>query len=142
MALNPKVAATYRKGMLDGAVNIKTDSNSGKLKIYSGTQPTDGDTAIGAQVLLATLVMNATAFSAPSGTASTIQTLTAGAITSDTNAAATGTAVWFRLTKSDSTTLIMDGTVGTSGCDLTINSTAITSGATVSASAMTINLAV
>ncbi len=142
MALNPKVAATYRKGMLDGAVNIKTDANSGKLKIYSGAQPTDGDTAIGAQVLLATLVMNATAFAAPSGTASTIQTLTANAVTSDTNAAATGTAAWFRLTKSDGTTLIMDGTVGISGCDLTINSVSITIATTVSCSAMTISLAV
>ena len=142
MATNPKVAATYRKGMLDGAVSIKTDANSGKLKIYSGSQPTDGDTAVGAQTLLATLTMNATAFTGPSGTASTIQTLTANAITSDTNAAATGTAAWFRLQKSDGTTNIMDGTVGTSSSDLTINSTSITIATTVAASSMTISLAV
>lgn len=142
MANNPKVAATYRKSQLDGATSIKTDANSGKLKIYSGSQPTDADTAIGAQVLLATLVMNATAFSAPSGTASTIQTLTAGAITSDTNAAATNTAAWFRLQKSDGSTNILDGTVGTASCDMNLNTTAIVSGATVACSAFTINLAV
>jgi len=142
LANNPKVAATYRKAMLDGAVSIKTDANSGKFKIYSGSQPADADTAIGAQVLLATLVMNATAFTGPSGTVSTIQTLTAGAITSDTNAAATGTAAWFRLQKSDGTTNIMDGTVGTAGTDAIINSTSVVAATTVACSAMTISLAV
>ena len=33
--------------------------NTGYLKIYSGTQPTDANTAIGAQVLLSTLTFAA-----------------------------------------------------------------------------------
>lgn len=139
MPNNIHVAAAYNKGMLDGTANIKTDSNSGKLRIYDGTQPTDGDTALGAQNLLAELTMNATAFSGPSGTVSTNQVLTAGAITNAT-AALTGTAAWFRLLKSDGTTKIMDGSVGTSGCDLNLNTTSIVSGVTVAVSSLTITL--
>lgn len=140
MASNIHVSATHRKGMLDGTVNIKTDANSGKLRIYNGTQPADADVAVSTQTLLAELTMNATAFSGPSGTASTDQTLTAGAITSDTAADATGTASWFRLLKSDGTTVILDGSVGTSGCDLNLNSTSISSGTTVAVSSMTLTL--
>lgn len=61
--------------------------NSGKLELYTGTQPTDANTAIGAQVLLVTLTLNATAFGTPvaSGSAgSKVVTATAGSITSGT----------------------------------------------------------
>lgn len=139
MASNIHVAAAYNKGMLDGAVNIKTDSNSGKLRIYDGSQPADGDVAITTQTMLAELTMNATAFTGPAGTASANQTLTANAITSAT-AAATGTATWFRLLKSDGTTKILDGSVGTSASDINLNTTSITSGGTVSVTSLTITL--
>jgi hypothetical protein len=114
--------------------------NSGKLELYTGTQPTDANTAIGAQVLLVTLTLNATAFGTPvaSGSAgSKVVTATAGSITSGT-AVATGTATWFRCFKSDGTTVLFDGSVGTSGCDLNLNTTAIVSGGTVAATALTI----
>lgn len=140
MASNIHVAAAYRKGMLDGSANIKTDANSGVLNIYSGTQPADGDAALSGNTLLASLTMNATAFSAPSGTASTDQTLTANAINSDTSADNTGTATFFRLFKSDGTTKILDGSVGTSGADLNLNSTSISSGTTVAVTSMTLTL--
>lgn len=139
MANNPHVAAAYNKGMLDGTANIKADANSGVLKIYDQTQPADGDTAVSTQNLLATLTMNATAFTGPSGTASSNQVLTANAITNAT-ASATGTASWFRLLKSDGTTKILDGSVGTSGCDINLNTTSITSGGTVSVTSFTITL--
>jgi hypothetical protein len=140
MASNIHVAAAYRKGMLDGTANIKTDANSGVLNIYSGTQPVDGDTALSGNTLLASLTMNATAFTGPSGTASTDQTLTAGAITSDSSADATGTATFFRLFKSDGTTKILDGSVGTSGSDLNLNTTSIVSAGTVAVTSLTLTL--
>lgn len=124
MALNPKFS--------NAGVNNKADSmlallNSGFLRIYDGTQPTTADTAIGAQVLLAELVFNATAFGASAaGVAS------ANAITQDSSANATGTATWFRALKSDGTTVIFDGSVGTSGANLNLNSVAIQIGAAVS----------
>jgi hypothetical protein len=140
MASNVHVAAAYRKGMLDGSVNIKTDANSGVLNIYSGTQPADGDAALSGNTLLASLTMNATAFSVSSGTASTDQTLTANAINSDTSADATGTATFFRLFKSDGTTKITDGSAGTSGTDLVLNSASLVSGTTVAVSSMVLTL--
>ncbi len=145
MASNIHISAATRKGMMDGTLSIITQANSGKLTIWSGTQPTDGDTAVGAQVNLANLVMNATSFTGPSGTASTDQVLTAGAITSDTNAAATNTATWFRLYKSDHTTgdtgtRIMDGSVGTASADCNLNSVSIVAATTVAVTAMTLTL--
>ena len=101
--------------------------NTGYLKIYSGTQPTDANTAIGAQVLLSTLTFAGTAFITPavaSGSApNKIVTATANAIGSDTNAVGGATATWFRAYKSDNTTPVMDGSVGTSGADLNLNTT-------------------
>lgn len=107
--------------------------NNGYLRIYDGTQPTNADTAVGAQVLLAELRFSATAFASyTNGVA------TANAITSDSSANATGTATWFRALGSDGTTVVYDGNVGTSGADLNLNTTSIVSGATVSVSALTL----
>lgn len=103
--------------------------NTGYLRIYSGSQPANADTALGAQVLLATLRFNATAFPA-----STNGVLTANAITSDTNAVAGGTASFFRAFKSDGTTVLMDGTVGTSAANMILPTTTISAGQTVSCS--------
>lgn len=125
--------------MLD---SITSSAASGKLRIYSGSQPADADASIGAATLLAELTMNATAFGSATSTASTNSVLTANAITQDSSADATGTAAWFRLWQSNGTTPILDGTVGTSGTDLIINSTAISAGAAVSASSLTLTLAV
>jgi hypothetical protein len=132
MALNPKTAVARRNAAID---NVTGNLNSGFLRIYDGTQPTDADTAIGAQVLLAELTFGGTAFAAASaGSAS------ANAITSDTSANATGTATWFRCTNSGGTA-VFDGTVGTATSNLILNSVAISSGATVACSAFTVTMA-
>lgn len=133
MALNPKTTVARRNAMLD---NCLANANSGKLRIYDGTQATDADTAVGAQVLLAELTMNATAFAAASAGSAA-----ANAITSDSTADATGTATWFRLLKSDGTTAIMDGSVGTSGANLNLNSTAIQAGAAVAVTSFSVTMA-
>jgi len=57
--------------------------------------------------------------------------LTFNAITQDSNANNSGTASWFRALKSDGSTVMLDGTVGTSGCDLNIATTSIVAGAIV-----------
>jgi hypothetical protein len=106
--------------------------NSGYIKLYSTPQPTDADTAIGAQVLLATLRFGATAFGAASGGVAT-----ANAITPDTNAAATGTVAFVRILKSDNSTKVLDGSAGTSGCDFNFATTSIVAAATVSLTSMT-----
>lgn len=133
MALNPKTAVAMRNAALDA---VLANANSGKLRIYDGTQPTDADTAVGAQVLLAELTMNAAAFAAASGGSAT-----ANAITNDSSANATGTATWFRLLKSDGTTAIMDGSVGTSGANLNLGTVSIVAAAVVSVTSFTVTMA-
>lgn len=130
MSLNPKLAVARRNEALDALLN---NANSGFLRIYDGAQPTDADTAIGAQALLAELTMNATAFAAASGGAAS-----ANAITQDASANASGTATWFRLVESGGSNVVMDGSVGTSGANLNLNSVAISSGAAVSVTSFTV----
>ena len=104
---------------------------SGFLDIYDGTQPTNPDTALGAQNLLAHLALTADAFAdAVSGVS------TANAITEDASANASGTATWFSLTTSAGTR-ILDGTVGTSDANLILVTTAIVATQPVEVTALT-----
>ena len=132
MATNPKYSNTCVNAEAD-AVGAALDN--GYIRIYDGAQPTDADTAVGAQVLLAELRFGADAF--PAAVAGL---LTANAITSDTSANATGTASWARILASNGTTVYFDGTVGTASANVIINSTAISSGATVSCSSLTLQV--
>lgn len=120
--------------MADAGVNAEADAlaallNSGYLRIYDGTQPATADTAVSTQVLLAELRFGATAFGASSA-----GVITANAISDDTDANNTGTATWFRALKSDGTTSVLDGNVGTSASNLVISTTSIIQHATVSVS--------
>lgn len=108
--------------------------NNGFLKIYSGAQPSVNGAVTG--TLLATLTFGATAFGTATASGGTV-TATANAITSGI-AAATGTAGYFALVKSDGTTVVATGTVGTSGANLNGPSTSITSGSNVSCSSFQI----
>lgn len=132
MASNLNYPDALRNAMLD-AITTRAGT-SALLRIYDGSQPTDADTAVGAQVLLAELTCNASAFAA----AASDGVLTANAITSDSSANATGTAAWFRLLASNGTTVVMDGTVGTSSADLILNTTAIVEGGPVAVSSLVI----
>jgi hypothetical protein len=106
---------SIRNAMLD---TITTRAGaSALLRIYSGTRPATGGTAT---TLLAQLTCNATF--APAASAGV---LTLNAITQDSSADATGTATWFRIVKSDGTTFVLDGDVGTSGSDLNLVTTSI-----------------
>ncbi len=129
MANNLKISTT--------AVNAQADAlsdllDNGYLRIYDGSKPANANTAITSQVLLAELRFNATASPAASG-----GVLTMNSITQDSSANNTGTATWFRALKSDGSTVVFDGSVGTSGCDLNLGSTSITSGASVAVASMT-----
>jgi hypothetical protein len=111
--------------------------NSGFLEIWSGSQPATPDVApTGGNVLLATLNLSATAFTASSG-----GTKTANAITSGT-AAATGTATWFRAYDSNGTTAVIDGSAGISGTDMILATASIVTGAVVSCSGWSVSMPV
>jgi hypothetical protein len=129
MALNPKYS--------NAAVNAEGDAlsdllDNGYLRIFDGAQPTNADTAVGAQTLLAELRFNATA----SG-ATVAGVITFSAFTADSSINATGTAAWFRALKADGTTAVFDGTVGTGTHDLVVSTTAFVSGAQASVTSFT-----
>jgi hypothetical protein len=138
MALNPFFSDTFAKAAVDAGCAL---ANAGKLRVYSGAQPTDANTAIGAQTMLGEFTMNATAFAASvaSGTAPTRSAVATANAISNITAAATGTAAWFRLLKSDGTTVLFDGTVGLSGSDLNLTDITLTAGETMSVSSFTVS---
>ena len=122
MARSPKRSNLAANAACDAMAAL---ADSGRLRIYGGVKPADADTVVAGQVLLAELTMNAPAFAAAG-----FGVATAYGITSDPSAAATGTASWFRLTRSNGTT-VCDGSVGIEGADLNLDSVAIRAGAAV-----------
>ena len=120
----------------DGRVNL--GAGAGTLKIYSGSVPTDSDTALGAQVLLATLTFSDPAFGNASD-ANPGGRVTASAITADSSADATGTAAFFRILDSDAN-VVCQGSVGTSGSDINFNTVSFVSGAEISVTSLTVTI--
>lgn len=109
-------------------------ANGGRLRIYGGTVPANADTALVAgNVLAADLGMAATAFGAAvNGVA------TAAAIAADTAADnSVNPVTFFRVTEPDGTTVVFQGTVGTSGAELNLSSTNVVAGGNVSVSQLT-----
>lgn len=96
------------------------------LTIYTGSQPASANNAATGTALAVFTLAGYDA--AASGSA----TLTASV---PTTADATGTAGWARFTDGSN---VVDGTVGTSGTDFIISTTAITSGGTVTLTSATI----
>lgn len=132
MAADPRLTNAAASAAADAVVDlIDAGSGAGTIKIYTGTIPTDANTAIGAQTLLATLTFSDPAFGAASNGVAT-----ASAITSDSSADATDTAAWARIADSNGTT-IMDVTVGTSGEDINFNTVSFVSGAAIAISSLT-----
>lgn len=124
----------------NAVVDLLDGGSPGLLRIYDAGSgvPADCDTAISDQTLLAELTLSNPAFGAcADGTPGGVGT--ADTITADSSANATGTAAFFRGTKSDGTCVIQ-GTVGTSGADLNLNSAAISSGASVSITSWTVTI--
>lgn len=138
---NPWFANIFTRAALDAGCAL---ANGGFLDIYNGTQPGDAETAVSTQTKLAHLGLNATAFAASVVTGATgarVATATANTITDDTSADATGTASWFRVTKSTGVA-VFDGSVGAVGdtADLLLASTSIVAGEDVAISSFTVKM--
>ena len=129
MASNLKYSNGTRSAQQNGLI---TYAGSGaKINIYAGSQPANANTAISGQTLLVTLTVSGS-FGTDSNGTITLSTVTNG------TAVATGTAAFFRITQSNGTTVVMDGSVATSDADLVLNNTSIATGQVVSISAGTI----
>jgi hypothetical protein len=123
MALNPHYTIASRNAALNALLDV---ANGGQLIIYAGSQPANADAGDGGATKLATFTLANPAFAAASGGTKALN------VPSNVAASATGTATWYRIMKSDTTTPVADGSVGTATTDLTLPTTSIVSGATVS----------
>jgi hypothetical protein len=129
MASNLNYSNGTRNAQQDGLI---TYAGTGAIiSLYTGTQPANANTALSGNTKLVDLVISSGFGTDSNGT------LTLGTVSNGT-AVATGTATFFRITKSDGTTVVMDGSVDTSGADLNITSTSISTGQTVSITSGTI----
>ncbi|TXH47565.1 MAG: hypothetical protein E6Q97_26915 [Desulfurellales bacterium] len=118
-----QLSTSVRNGMLDA---IETAiGTSAVVKIRTGAQPADCATADSGTVLVSYTLGSDWAAAASSGSKSFSSTPISG------TASATGTAAHYRVYASDGTTCHMQGTVATSGGDMTIDNTSITSGQSV-----------
>jgi hypothetical protein len=124
MAPTPTLAAATRTAL---GTSLNTLINTGStIDIYSGTRPTNPDTApSGGATVLATIALGTPPFNASAG----VLTINDPAAVTAT---ATGTAAWFRLLNG-SDAAILDGSVSATGGggDLQLATTAITTGLSV-----------
>jgi hypothetical protein len=127
-----RLATSARNGAANGIVDlIDAGAGAGTIAIRTGAQPTNvGDADTG--TLLGTLTFSDPAFgNAATGVA------TASAITSDTNADASGTAGHFRIKDSDAA-IVGDGTCGQGAGDLSFDNSVVVAGGTIAISALTV----
>jgi hypothetical protein len=118
------LSTTLRNARAD-AVTTAIGS-AGLLRIYNGTPPATVGTALSGNTKLAECVCGSPFAAAASG-----GVLTANAIAQENSADATGTASFYRVYKSDGTTAVIQGSVGTSGADLNLNTVSLVAGGPV-----------
>lgn len=125
-------STTLRNNRLDQITS--TVSNAALLKIYSGTPPANTAAALSGNTELASLTC-----ASPFASSASSAVLTVGSITS-ANALATGTATFFRIYDSGNTTCYIQGNVTATGGsgDMTLNTTYLTSGGSVTVTGFTI----
>jgi len=129
-----RLSTDTRNKACDAIVDdIDAGAGAGTIAIRTGAQPTNvGDSDTG--TLLGTLTFSDPAFGAASA-----GTATASAITSDTNADASGTAGHFRIKDSDGN-IVADGTCGQGSGDLSFDNNVIVAGGTIAISSFTVTV--
>lgn len=136
MALNFKISTAARTAACDAIVDlVDGGAAAGTLAIRTGappTNPADADSG----TLLGTLTFSDPAFGAASSGVAT-----ASAITSDTNADASGDAGHFRV-KDSNGVVIFQGTAGEAAdtCDMTFDEKSIVATGTIACSSFTVTV--
>jgi hypothetical protein len=137
MALLFKLGTTTRNGACDGIVDaIDGGAPPGRLEHRTGTQPTNVSDASSGTKLGTNLFANPAFGNSVTGVA------TANAIASDTNAAASGTAGYFRIYTGagGDTAALAQGNSGTATTDLVFDNNVIVAGGTIAITGATITM--
>jgi hypothetical protein len=108
--------------------------STAKIRIYDGSAPANASAAA-TGTTLATFTLDSPGFT-ESGGVLTLDTSPALTVA----AAASGTATYFRVLQSAGTVTVLQGTVGTSGQQLNLNTTTITSGVNVTITSGTLTV--
>lgn len=138
MTTKPVMSILGAKTALNALTALVTGSAT--ILIASGAQPATTLTADSGTALSTACAFGATPFgAATSSTSNGLATATANSIASDTNAAATGTAGYFRV-KTTAPLVILQGNVGVSGADLNLNTVSINAGDTIAITSFLITL--
>ena len=137
MALTLQLTYNVAAAMLAALDNAIDAGTAAIIEIRTGAQPGPDNAATG--TLLATLTMSADAFGAVTDQSPGAR-ITANAISGDSSADATGTAAHFRLLTQAGGTPILEGSVGTSGCDMNFNTVSFTAGSQVDITALTVDM--
>lgn len=111
---------TYSNGLrhAQNEALIAYAGTGAKINLYQGAQPANANTAITTQTLIVTVTVPGAFGTDVDGT------LTLG-VTNPGTAVTGGTLQFFRITKADGTTVVMDGSVGTSGADMNFDTTTV-----------------
>jgi hypothetical protein len=129
-----RISDAARNAAANGVVDLLDGgAAAGYIEIRTGTQPASVATAASG-TLLGTLPLSDPAFGDSVG-----GTATAGAITSDTSADASGVAGWFRAYDSNAVAVI-DGSAGEAGTDLILDNASIVAGGTIAVSSWTVTM--
>jgi len=120
---------------------IDAGTGAGTFVIYTGAEPDYANDAAGTEVATCTFGDPAYAAAVADGTNHWADAnFTGGTAITDSSATGNASAVtYFRLLDSDSG-VVLQGTVGTSGADLNLNSTTIGAGASVSITALEVRV--
>ncbi|MDX3100456.1 hypothetical protein [Nonomuraea angiospora] len=114
-------------------VDVGTTNAAGRLRVYSGAQPASANNAP-TGTLLAEVPLALPAFTAASNGVATLLGVPLSA-----SGLAAGTAGWFRIVDRDAATVI-DGSAGTAGTQLILNTATISPGVTVQINSGTITM--
>jgi len=123
-----QLSTTLRNGRADQVTSVT--GSAALLRIYSGSAPADCITAASGTKLVEHTLATPFAPGASGGVLSPT-------LPSNVNALATATAGYWRLYKADGTTCTAQGSVGTSGADMNLNTLSIVSGGPVQVNSWT-----
>lgn len=114
-------------------IDVGSTNPQGRLRIYSGTQPASANDSPGGTLLAEVSLANPSFTAASTGVATLLGTPISAV------GVAAGTAGWFRIVDRNEATVV-DGSAGTSGTELILNTATISIGVSVQITAGTITM--